>query len=352
MHIRPNSPAFLVLILSLWFSFSTGYALAQAEPEAERINSFLNYSPDPAHYPKPLHPSIRCLQEARTAKRENPERKADKEFKTCILRAEELLKTVNRGFQDELYLLIGLNYDGLEDSKSALSAYEKSLQRYSNNPLPLFRHAHNLRKTDRCIEAVREYNEVRWRTSLHEHELLYELAQCFLKLEKSDQAVRALEAAHSANPFFTQSGQLLVKTRLTMIEQELDPALREKMEKETIGFLQLIVQQNPTDNDSAKLLTEILIRQSDPLLDSGQLFQAESIAQRLSDASAYKDAEAVRLLFNAQLKQKKMDAASATLERGLKETPKSKILLSAEKQFEIEKQAREKNGSEGGKTTL
>ena len=131
--------------------------------------------------------------------------------------------------------------------------------------------------------------------------------------------------------------KLMVNARKEQRAETADPAVKAQLEAQIAADLTSISRMDGNDRESSLKLVRMLLKRSDPLLNSERLNEAQGIAQRFASRSGYTDDESVRLLFDTQLKRGDLEGAEKTLKKGLSKKPKSALLQEASRQLEIQK---------------
>ena len=299
-------------------------------------SSFIDYTPTEAQFAPPLHGIVQAIAEGRKRNQTKQKVEARALFEKALQEGQSLLSSLTRGHADEIYFLMGLAYEGLEQDALAIAAYKQALLLGPGDPIALMREAALFRKAGQCEAAIPLLREASWRNPAGRLESDYLLVECLLDLGQKEQAYLVAERAGSSDNRFAPLLRQLVAIRAEKLESETDPRVRTKLEGQMLADLRRIVESDPSDRQSALKLGRLLLRKSDPLMDTEQLAQCEELSARLAEASNYSDPEAVKLLFDVQLKRGEMEAAQSTLERGLESQPEHALLLEAKKQMAIE----------------
>ncbi len=324
---------FLLSLLLPGFCFAAPPTLEQQHP----AHSFLDYSPDPADYPGPLNPLVKLIAEANALDQNKQKKTAQEKFAAAIELARQLLNKTPRGYHDSIYQLMGFAEEKSGSLNDAIKSYRTSLELKANNPVILFRHAYLLKRTGNCKEAVPEFQEVVWRTKENMHEALFFLAECLLDIGNEEEALKLSQAAYQSNPLFLPVLHQLLAMREKLLSKEKNPEEKAKLENQIRADLAAIVKQDPEDRECSLKFGQSLLKDSDPLLNSDKLKQAESLAAHFAQISKFSDEQSVKLLFDAQIRQGKLNEADKTLQQGLSRIPDSAILKKAQTQLDIER---------------
>ena len=337
VHRAVFNAMFLGVMICLGALEAAAEELAAGRESTRALTSLIDFTPNKTQFQSELTDAVQPLEEAAALIATKHETEAKARYQEASKRAESLLKTLARGYHDELYFLLGFAREKLEDYSGAARAFEASLKLKRTNVLVLFRHAYVLQRSGKCEAALPEFREVLWQTRAEAHEVLYLQGECQLALGKAEDAVKSFEAARVRNSHFVPAVRRLVAARQELITTTTDPKLRTELERQISSDLSVISQQNPEDRDSSLQLAGMLLRGADPLLSKQRLKQAESLAKRFAESSAFADVKSVRLLFEAQRKQGDLAAAEQTLKRGLKASPEATELREAALQLDIDK---------------
>lgn len=305
--------------------FWTGIAAAEG-PKAEdpaAFNSFLSYSPRASQFPAALKTVALPLE--------------GKDFQSALDAAKAVQPKLNRSFEDQLWFLRGLAYAGLGDDKSALDSFDRALKIRPNNLLALFQHALLLKKNNKCAKAIPELKEIAWQVKELAYEMRYLTGECLVVLGQPEEAMKQYEAAYKQNPTYLPVLREMIRAREELLAKTANPQERTVIEAQLSADLNNLNREHPDDRDSTLQLTKLLLNVTDPLLESGKLERAETLAKKMADDSNWKDSEFVRLLAQAQIKRGALDEAEATLARGLKAKPDSKELKEEREQLHIER---------------
>ena len=309
------------------------------------INSYVDYIPTAAEYPAPLGGVVQRLADAVSASTQRskaePAKKTDatdkSRFSAIAVELSKLKLKIARGYQDELIFLQGYTSENLGEHRQALAFYDQSLALRSDNPIAAFRRGVMLIAVKNYTDALNQFKEIEWRSPSFHHEVNYEIADCLLHLNKKEEAIKYIEKAHQADPSFVPVLRLLVRMKTEMLETTVDPAARSQIEKQILSDLGHILEKNPEDRDTALIFGGLLLKFSDPLVDSDRLDRAATIARHFAEQSQYGDEKAVMLLFDSLLKKGDVDGAEKVLKEGLKKHPRSVQLQSGLKQLKIER---------------
>ncbi|MCC6219957.1 MAG: hypothetical protein IT291_01810 [Deltaproteobacteria bacterium] len=303
------------------------------------VTSFVGYDLDMESFRPELEEVVALVRESSKLVKEGNLEGA----KTLLLKAkascEAMFKTIGRGSHDELYFLLGMVNEYLGDSKAAIENFESSLRLKANNPVAIFKHATLLKTSRRYNEAISEFLEVTWRADFAKHEPYFLMAECQKELGQHDAALASLEKSLAANPSYVPALSLLIKTRSEKLATTNDPQQKADLEGKILLDLKTLVSIDPSNRENVTKYVRATLNRSDPFFDRQSLQSAESLVRAIVEASSYKDSSMVKLLFDAQLKQRNLDNAERTLKLGLEQAPKSSILLNATKQLDLEKNA-------------
>jgi tetratricopeptide (TPR) repeat protein len=247
------------------------------------------------------------------------------------------LNTEPRGYHDQLWFLLGLAQEKLGDNKSAISSYKNAYKLRGYNVLPLFRQAFLERKQNNTKKASTLFSELLWRTDKYRYEIFFQLAECDLAENNKEGAYRYLQRANVLNPNYVPALKELNKIKMDALPTMADPILKQTTKQTVVSNLNKIASQEPNDRESALALAKILLQESDPLLHQDKIARAESYIKNIVKKSDYKDEEAVKLLFDAQIKMRDLVAAENTANLGLAKLPNSAVLKEAKQQLEVER---------------
>jgi tetratricopeptide (TPR) repeat protein len=315
-------------------------APATANPS---INSYVDYIPTTEEYPRLFAAIIGQLADAvrvdLKAAPNDPKRAelAKARFQPIIESLAQLRPKTARGYLDELDFLQGYAVERGGDSKQALTLYDQSLALRSDNLIAAFRRGIILIKTGDYEKALNQFKEIEWRSPSLHHEVYFEIADCLLHQNKKDEAVKYVEKAHQADPSFVPVLRQLVQIKSDILTTTRDPALRSQLEHQILGSLGQILQKNPEDRDAGLDYAALLLKFSDPLIDSERIDQASSIARKFAEKSEFGDEKAVMMLFDSLLKKRDIDGAEKALNLGLKRHPRSAALQGGKRQLQIER---------------
>jgi tetratricopeptide (TPR) repeat protein len=264
----------------------------------------------------------------------------EESYKKAIALGKSSLKTISRGYHDELFSLIGLAEELSGDLNLALDAYNSSLLLRSNNASVLYRIANIYKQQNQCDKTISLAQEVLWRAKSEQERIELLLGECLISTNRLA-ALKHFETAIAKSPSYLPALKQVIQIYEEQIKEEIDPIKRTEIEAKIANNLSLICKLKPDDRVSALRFAGFLFSRSDPLLNSQKLKEAEQIAESYSKNSRYKDSDFVKLLFDIQLKQGRVESAERTLESGLKAAPKALALANAKKQLEIQKKALE-----------
>ncbi len=332
------------IFLSLW-TLPCAAADNEKREDPYAFRSFINYIPAPVQFPAPLAGVATPLQ---TGLKAESARKGTgaADLTRAVDAAKKLERTVNRGYEDQLWFLRGMAHEGLGQEKEALKSFERALKIRPNNLLARFRHAYVLKTAGKCAQAIPEFKEVAWQAKELSFETSFLTGECLLTLEKPEEALKEFQAASSKNPNFLPVVRRMAATHEELLAKAIDPHEKAVLEGQLTADLNAITKQVPDDRDAALTLARMLLNVSDPFLESGKLARAESLAKKLVDESEFKDATAAHILIQSQLKQGKLDEAEQTLNGALKLNPKSSELAQAKQQLAVEREALTKPAEE------
>lgn len=312
----------------------------KAEPE---INSYIDYLPAAAEYPPPLAPAVKQLADAIRQSAQarpaagKPAETDNSRFKAAAETLARLKSTTARGFQDELNFLQGYAAENLGDNRQALAFYDQSLGLRSDNVIASFRRGVVLIKTGDYEKALNQFKEIEWRSPAFHHEVYFEIADCLMHLNKKDEAVKYIEKAHQADPAYIPVLRQLVRMKTEMLVTTYDPAQRSQLERQILGELGQILERSPDDRDVGLEYAGLLLKFSDPLVDSERIDRAVDLSKHFAESSDYGDERAVMMLFDSLLKKGDIEAAEKALKRGLLKHPHSANYQSGLKQLKIER---------------
>ena len=308
----------LLCAISIWKSGPVSSEAAETAPK-----SLINYVPSQENFPKELHQVVSSHQEQNHQK--------------ALKQVDTLLSSLARGFHDELYLLKGLSHEQLKENDLAQKAYQESLKLRWNNEIARFRLATMLKQTKGCKNALPHYKELLWQNKVYQHEVLYAISECLLDIGQDDQAVAMMEKAYQKNPAYLPVLEKVVATRQKLLNETADPQEQSIIRAQLFNDLQTITRTDKNNKEAALKLANMLTEQSDPLSNPQAIQQAEALASKFAKQSNFKDPEAVRALFNTQVKKQDFEAAEKTLKEGLERSPKAEVLLQASQQLDIER---------------
>lgn len=308
-----------------------------AQPPAATQQSLMDYKLADWKFPTAVEGLVAQADKAKSSLAKN-KAKGMSLLKNCRKDVAAARKKLSRGVHDELFEISGFCAEAMGENKAALKDYDSSLKLRSTNPRARFRKARLLQVSGEHEQAIRQFKEVLWETKISHHEILYSIAKSLLALEKQSEAFKIAEQARLKNPGYLPLLRLLVDLRGELMELSVEPLEKSQMEAQIAADLTLITAQAPLDRTAGLALVRLLLKNSDPLLNSQRLVEAEQIATRFAEGSGFKDEESVRLLFDAQLKRGNTEAAAATLERGQSINPNSEELTRAAAQLKIEQQ--------------
>lgn len=313
------------------------------------INSYIDYVPTSAEYPSALAPAVEKLAAAvradlkappsnqKTAPGAKPDGQAKARFNPSIEQLNAMRPKIARGYLDELDFLLGYAIERSGDAKQALSIYERSLNLRSDNLVAAFRRGMALSILGQYDTALNQFREIEWRSPALHHEVYFKIADCLTHQNKKDEAVKYVERAHQAEPSYIPVVRQLVQIRTDLLDTTHDPAQKSQLEHQILGDLGQILEKNPDDRDIGLLYAGLLLKFSDPLIDSDRIDRAASIARKFSEKSDFGDDKAVMMLVNSLLKKRDVDGAQKALDQGLKKHPHSTELQSGRRQLEIER---------------
>ena len=321
--------------------------------ETLTINSFLDYLPQRKDFSSSVQ--IYAEKAASIVKqlKGTPQLKSSDKatlVQPLIAELKQSLGKTNRAYRHELYFLIGYLLELSEDTQGALQMYEQSLGQKINNPLAQFRHAAILSQTGRCPEAVAEWKEITWRTTSLQEEVLYSIAQCQFTLEQDEQAFKTLNSAIDFNSKFLPARRLLIEKNQLLMSKTSDPELQNKYRSDIANHLNKINQIDPEDRETALTLAEQQLNGADLLLEPKRLTKAENIAKHFAENSDYKDDRAVAIMVEVRIKQQRYSQALKLADKGLTQTPDSKLLKTKKQQAQLERKLhnQDKNEEENG----
>lgn len=304
---------------------------AAAQQATQAQQSFREYQPNPAQFPEALRPVVESV--AAYSDGSSPS-----EAKALQDQISQLRETLSRGYHDELWFLLGLVQERSGQLEAALSSFDRSLQLSNNAPEVLFRKAVVLRKLTRHEKAVEALKEFLWLSKHNTHEARYELGRALCKLQRCPAGLKEIEQALAMAPGFVPALEFLLQEKKKSLARLKDPLERAELEAQITADLRRLVELDPENRDASLALARHALGYSDPLVHGDKLAEAERIARKFSEHSEYKDAEAVRLLFDLYARRGKTQEAANVLERGLKANPTAKTLLNAKRQLEIQRQ--------------
>ena len=340
------------LWLFLNFIFFSLCALPCAQAEEKKaedpyaFHSFIQYVPAPVQFPASLSPVAAPLEQglkAETAHKGN----GSGDLNRAVDTAKKLEKSVNRGYEDQLWFLRGMAHEGLGEEKEALKCYDRALKIRPNNLLARFRHGYVLKSAGQCARAIPEFKEVAWQAKDLSYEMDFLVGECLMTLEKPEEALKEFQVANSKNPTFLPVVRHMAATHQELLAKAVNPHERASLEAQLAADLNAITKQAPDDRDAALMLAKMLLNVKDPFLESGKLSRAESLAKKLVDDSNFKDDAAAHVLVQTQVKQGKLDLAEKTLAGALEVNPKSPELAAAKQQLALEREALQTPPEEG-----
>lgn len=308
---------------------TTAQSAADAKPPIEL------YFPDETPFQPALGPLVQIVEQEIQSPRNKAA--AAKLAERAREVADKLLSTAPRGYHDEILALAGLAEELAGNTQQALTRYKAALDLRANSASVLYRASVVLKALNRCPEAIPLLDEALWRGKAHQHEVLFLLGQCSILLGDTLKGVNYTEQALAIMPTYLPALRHIVEVEQKQLDEEFDPAKRSDLESKILANLGRISQQAPDDRDTALKLARLLFKGSDPLLSGHRMVEAEQIAARFANASKYADTESVRLLFDIQTRQGKLDEAEKTLKAGLRAAPKSELLQPASRQLELQK---------------
>lgn len=316
-------------------------ALPGSNARAE--TSSLHAAPEAESFQQPLQKLAADVVQGENLMKDKKNKKGSSLLQSAIVSLKKKLGTLPRGYHDEIHSLLGISYEALGNTRDALTSYEASLRLSSRNPKVLFRRAGLLRAQGDCGRAERAYEETLWLMNNNKHEVLYALADCQSILGKEEQAARTLEKAYLAKPDHAPTLRRLIANRKKELADAETPAEKAELEAAIASDLSTILRVDQNDREAGIELAELLLLNADPLIHADRINEAGAIALRFAERSSYKDAESVRLLFDAQIKKGDFAAAEKTVQLGLAASPDSQQLLDAQRQFELQRSIDEKS---------
>lgn len=325
--------AYCAFVLILFPSSSPVLAL----PENHAPQSFIFYEPQVSDFSTALKSVVQDLDKANQLAKAGKSGQSRDTYTKALKNIKALRKKLSRGNYDELYLLEGFTLEKLDRLEESRKAYKESLRYKSTNTLVMFRHAYVLKNLGRCDAALPEFKEILWRTSANSHEGLYLVAECLIKLGKQEEALKYSEKAHMTDPLFLPVLRQMVQVRQYVLAKEKDPFKKRQLESQIEAGLRAVLANDPGDREAAVAQAKLLLKQGDPLFNAKRWAEAENLVSHFATTSNFEDDESVRLLFDAQVRQGKMEKAEQTLSKGLEKNPKSQRLQNAVKQLEIER---------------
>lgn len=258
-----------------------------------------------------------------------------------ILKIRTQLKSEPRGYHDQLWFLLGLSQEKLGDTKSAISSYRNAYTLRGYNVVPLFREALIERNQNNTKKASTLFKELLWRTDKYRYEIFYQLAECNIAENNKEKAYYYLQRANVLNPNYVPALKQLNKIKIEALPTIADPILKQTTKQTVVNDLNKIANQEPNDRESSLALAKIILQESDPLLHQDKIAKAENMIKKIVENSGYKDEEAVKLLFDAQVKKRDLVAAENTVNLGLERMPNSEALKESKQQLDVEKGIKE-----------
>lgn len=317
--------------------------ISNAQTEAAFLKgSFIDFRPTIESLPKVLTSVVEPLLAALELDSQSRKEESAAKYQESLNEIEKMLSSISRGHHHNLYFLQGLIYQQQKKFDKAKISYEKSLKLRASSALTHFRHAMVLKELKNFEDALQEFKEVAWLAPEHAHEAQYLAAECLIELKRPEEAYKLALEAVKKNPTYLPLIRQLVKYRENTMLLEPDPSKRQLTQAQILVDLNLIVSKDPNDRESSLKLARILIQNSDPLIKSSDLEQGKNLALKFAESSEYKDAEAVKTAADAYMKQGKLGEANDIIKKGLDKNPTSNILLSTNKQIEIEKSLKNK----------
>ena len=301
------------------------------------FKSFIYYQPKAAQFPSDLSQTVKQIEDANSALAQKKADAAESSFRAAVTSSQQLARTVNRNFQDQVYFLQGLAYEGLKNPAEALKSYNKSLAIRPTNMLAMFRHAYMLKQTGNCEKAIPELKEVAWQVRTQSFEMDFLTGECLVTMKRPEEALKTYQIAYQKNPNFLPLLREMIAIRTDLLNMTPDPKKRAVIQTQLENDLRSVVRQDPADRKSALTLARLMLQVDDTLVESGKLAAAETLAKKIAEDSGYQDDVAVRLLSQAQLKRGDSAAAEDTLNKGLAKQPNSSELQAAKQQLEIDK---------------
>lgn len=339
---------FIPLLLALIIGFSASNPPVNAQSTPTATGSLIDYRPEAKDFPKQLAAGIRDLQKGIDLKKNKKIKESQVQLSAAVSKTTTLLKTLSRGYHDELLLLRGYAQELQGQEEKALADYQRALTQRSGNPLVLIRKAVVLKRLKRCSDAVPVLEEVLWLTKTAQHEVLDLSAACQIELGNKDKAMTLLKQARALNPHYLPLLLRVVELQQEQLALDSLPAQkRNLLEAEITTDLWTITRLDPTNRDAALRLGKLLLKTSDPLINADRINEAGALAKRFAEQSSYKDSQIVRLLFDAQIQRRNVKGAKETLAKGLQAVPESQTLKEAQMQLELEDTLNNEQSSEG-----
>ena len=326
----------LALTFSL-FCLSIDISASIAQPLTKNAHTALYYEPIQSNFQDPVKGLASLVSEALKEKQAGNTDQSKKLSSEAISTAGSLLHSLPRGHAPTLWYLLGYSYELQEDYSQALKAYSSSLETRANNALVIARKAWVYLAQNKHKQAIAALREVLWR-STEGSEHVYELiTKSQLALGEDELALESIEKSLTINPKHLPTLKMLVKVRQKQIELATEPPVKLELTNQLFAELGAVVAQDRTDKTFTIAYAKMLLERSDPLVHSEQFELVKNLASSVAEKSKYEDEDAVRLLFETLLKQKKLDDAEVVIKKALTKKPSSTSLQDALKQLEIER---------------
>ncbi len=317
---------------------------AQKRPSGSNATSLLEFEPKAEHFSADLKVPAKLLEDGyRLVQGGNPA--------ASISLFEQALKISERGNlesrtnADQLQIIIGLAQEQLGREKLAKQSYDLALKHRPTNVLAHFRRGVVLSKMKLCGEAKRDFQEAVWYLPAVEYEALTAEADCLIESNKSDLGTPLLEKALTLKPGYAPALKLKLAQQILILEQDSatgTPAKLPLSPENIEQSLKSLLLRNPHDTQATLLLTRLYLAHD--AHNSERLAKALAQANSLAESSNFQSELAVSLLIRARLLSGDLEGASAALQRGEKEHPKSEKFKSLRRQLEVEQEAKQRAG--------
>lgn len=300
------------------------------------IASLAEYQPKAAHFGAGLREAAALVEQAFALNAAHQHPQAEPLLRQALDQLQRGKFKLPRGEDEQLPLLRGLAFEGLDEQKKALEQYDATLKIQPTNILARFRRGLLLSKLNRCNDAIQEFHEVEWYLPKLRYETSYLVGSCLQLIQKQAEAEKLFEESMKLNPAYIPALKKVIQHRMSLLETTPEPEKQKALASGIESGLTVMLGKDPNDRDAALLYTRLLL--SGPASGDPKARAAAAVqrVQKIVDDSQYKDDQAVHLLVQGLTKQGDLPGAEAALHRGLQATPNSKELAAAKRQFAID----------------